>query len=83
MLVGLTFAALNPTPVNFNYYLGVKNLALSLLLVYVFGAGLLLGGIVTFFSWIRLKSDNLRLRSRLKIAEKEIANLRSIPIKGD
>lgn len=83
MLLGLTFASLNASPVVFNYYVGSKSLALSLLLVFSFGFGLLLGGFVTFFSWLRLKTENLRIKSRLKIAEKEVENLRTIPIKNN
>ncbi|EKD45852.1 MAG: hypothetical protein ACD_69C00106G0001, partial [uncultured bacterium] len=33
--------------------------------------------------WIKAKRDNMRLKSRLKVIEKEVENLRSIPIKGD
>lgn len=83
MLIGLTFAALNPTSVVFNYYLGSKTIVLSLLLVFVFGTGIFLGLLVSMFSWLRIKTDNLRLKSRLKNVEKEVKNLRSIPIKGE
>lgn len=83
MLIGLTFASLNSAIVTFNYYLGSKAIALSLLLVLAFGAGIFLGLLVAVFSWIRLKSSNFRLKSRLNIAEKEVKNLRSIPIKGE
>lgn len=83
MLVGLTFAALNSTPVTFNYYLGSKIITLSLLLVFTFGAGIFLGLLVSILSWIRIKGDNFRLKSHLKVVEKEVKNLRSIPIKGE
>jgi len=83
MLVGLTFASLNAIPVSFNYYLGTKTITLSMLLVVAFGVGVFLGLIVSFFSWIRLKKDNFLLKSRLKNVEKEVENLRSIPIKGE
>lgn len=83
MLVGLTFASLNSTIVTFNYYLGVKNIALSLLLVFAFGGGIVLGLLVAIFPWIKVKRDNMRLKSRLKVVEKEVENLRSLPIKGD
>jgi lipopolysaccharide assembly protein A len=81
MLIGLTFASLNSVPVVFNYYLGTKTLALSLLLVLAFGCGIFLGFFVTIFPWLKLKRDNRKLRSRLKLAEKEIENLRTLPIK--
>ena len=83
MLFGLTFAALNSTPVVFNYYLGTKTLALSLLLVLAFGTGIFLGLLVSLFSLLKSKRDNLRLRARLKTSEKEVENLRSIPIRGE
>ena len=83
MLTGLTFAALNSTAVVFNYYLGTKTMALSLLLVFVFGLGIFLGLLVSIFSLIKSKRDNLRLKSLLKTSEKEVENLRSIPIKGE
>ena len=83
MLIGLTFASLNATPVVFNYYLGSKTITLSLLLVFVFGVGIFLGIIVTMFTWIKIKRDNLKLKSSLRVIEKEVKNLRSIPIKGE
>jgi len=83
MLVGLTFAALNPNTVTFNYYLGSKDIVLSFLLVGAFGGGIFLGLSVAVLSWLKVKRENLRLKSRLKIIEKEVENLRSIPIKGE
>jgi lipopolysaccharide assembly protein A len=83
MLIGLTFASLNSTPVVFNYYLGAKTITLSLLLVFTFGAGIVFGLLITIISWIKAKKNNLQLKSRLKIAEKEVKNLRSIPIRGE
>ena len=83
MLIGLTFASLNSAPVTFNYYLGTKDLALSILLTLFFGAGIFLGMIAYIVSWIKIKRDNLKLKSQIKVAEIEIKNLRSIPIKGE
>jgi len=83
MLVGLTFASLNSSIVTFNYYLGSKEIVLSLLLVGVFGIGIFFGLLVAVLLWIKAKRDNMRLKSRLKVIEKEVENLRSIPIKGD
>jgi putative membrane protein len=83
MLAGLTFASLNSAPVVFNYYLGSKTITLSLLLVFAFGGGIFLGLLVSMFSWVRIKRDNFHLKSRLNLVEKEVKNLRSIPIKGE
>ncbi len=83
MLLGLTFASLNSNPVDFNYYLGTKQIALSLLLVLAFGMGICLGLFVSLFSLLKAKRNNWLIKSRLKVIEQEVENLRSIPIKGD
>lgn len=83
ILVGLTFASLNSCMVTFNYYLGSRDIELSLLLVGALGIGIFFGLLVAIFPWIKAKRDSSRLRSRLKVVEKEVENLRSIPIKGD
>ena len=80
LLIGITFAVLNPAIVTMNYYIGKKTLPLSLLLVSVFAlgcfSGLLVGGWLLFLA----KLKNYRLKQRLKVAEKEVQNLRAIPL---
>lgn len=83
MLFGLVFAALNSELVTFHYYLGTKQVALSLLLVFTFGFGILLGFIFTVLSVIKAKKENCRLKARIKNIEKELENLRTLPIKGE
>lgn len=80
VLFGLTFATLNSESVTINYYLGQSSLPLSLLLVLVFALGCLLGMIVGIWLLIKSKLSNYRLRQRLILAEKEIDNLRAIPL---
>lgn len=63
-----------------NYYVGHKTMALSLLLVSVFATGCLLGILVGLTIVVKLKLKNYRLKQRIKLAEKEIANLRAIPL---
>lgn len=81
VLLGLTFAFLNAELTTVNYYLGTTRQPLSLLLAVSFGAGALLGLLVGILLYIRIKKDNFRLLSRLKNAEKEVANLRVISLK--
>lgn len=69
---GLIFAFLNHGQVTFNYFLGSKQISLSLLLVFALGIGILLGFLTAIFYWIKLKSENYHLKLRLKKAEKEI-----------
>lgn len=83
MLFGITFAVLNADQVVFNYYFSTKQISLALLMVFALGIGILVGFIFTAISIFTAKTENRRLKSRLKIAEKEIENLRALPLKGE
>ena len=80
IVIGITFATLNSNIVTLNYYIGQQDFPLSLLLVSVFGLGGLLGMLIGFWLILNTKIKNYRLRQRLKLAEKEIENLRAIPL---
>ncbi len=80
MILGVTFAYLNATPVVFNYYLGEKAIPLSLLLLFAFGIGLILGLLSMVISLIKQKSKNIRIQRQLKNVQQEVENLRSGPI---
>lgn len=80
VLFGMTFATLNSESVTINYYLGQSTLPLSLLLVIVFAFGCLVGMVVGIWLLIKAKLLNYRLKQRLNMAEKEIDNLRAIPL---
>lgn len=80
VLLGVSFATLNSAAVNINYYIGQKTMPLSLLLAIVFGIGCFLGLVVALSVLIKTKLKNYRLKQRLKMAEKEIENLRAIPL---
>lgn len=80
ILFGVTFAAINSTSVTVNYYIDQSTIPLSLLLVIVFALGSLLGMLVGFWLLIKAKLSNYRLTQRLNLAEKEIENLRAIPL---
>ena len=80
VIFGMTFATLNSESVTINYYIGQSSLPLSLLLVLVFASGCLIGMIVGFWLLIKAKLQNYRLTQRLKLAEKEVENLRAIPL---
>ena len=80
VFLGVTFATLNSDLVNINYYLGQKEMPLSLLISIAFGVGALLGILVGLWILFKTKMKNFRLKQRLKLAEKEIENLRAIPL---
>lgn len=81
-LIGVTFATLNAEIVSFNYYFGKVNLALSLLLVYFLAIGLVLGLIASIFPLLKCKKRNFQLKRQVNHMEKEIENLRTMPIKN-
>lgn len=80
IIIGITFATLNSESVNINYYVAHASMPLSLLLVLSFAIGGLLGLLVSSFILIKTKMQNHKLRHRLKIVEKEVSNLRAIPL---
>ncbi len=81
VLFGLSFASLNPEPVALRYYFGSLELPLSLLLSLVLAFGALLGMLVSLSLWLREKRRCAHLQRRVRLNEKEIRNLREIPIK--
>lgn len=83
ILLGITFAVLNAESVAIHYYFNTSKLPLSLLLVLVLTIGIILGFLAGFIRWLALKKENFRLHQRLKLAEKEIENLRAIPLKDN
>ena len=83
IILGITFAILNADPVAIHYYIGSKQFPLSLLLVISFGVGLFVSFLYMGLVVLRLKSERRHLRKRLSVAEKEIDNLRAIPIRDE
>lgn len=80
VLLGIAFATLNSETVAVNYFVGHRTMALSLLLVSVFVVGCILGILVTGWLLVKAKVRNHSLHKRLKLAEKEVENLRAIPL---
>jgi len=81
-LLGVIFAILNAETVQVNYYFGSKDTPLSLAII----LSMLLGAILGLFASLGLILKSKREVSKYKrladTAEKEIANLRAIPIKN-
>ncbi|HFQ13177.1 MAG TPA: LapA family protein [Gammaproteobacteria bacterium] len=81
VVIGIAFAVLNAEAVEFNYYFSSRQVPLSLILVLAMFSGAVLGVLASMGLIIRLKREALQLRRNAELAEKEIANLRAIPIK--
>ena len=83
VIFGIVFAVLNAEPVNLNYYFGSKEVALSLILVLAMIVGAILGIIASASMIISNRREVMKLRKSVELAEKEVTNLRSIPIRDN
>jgi putative membrane protein len=80
VLFGMMFATLNSESVTIDYYFAQSTMPLSLVLVIVLALGCLIGMMAGIWMLIKAKLLNYRLNQRLHLAEKEIDNLRAIPL---
>lgn len=81
ILLGITFAALNPQKIVLNYYLDTQAIYLPLIILLALLVGAVLGIIVLLPSWIKNKNTVRQLKYKVKQIEQEVENLRTIPIK--
>lgn len=81
LLIGLAFHLKNNQPIELNYYIDVINLPLSWLVVIILFVGSIMGVLSSLPIIIKLKRDKLRLEKQIKNSEKEINNLRVMPVK--
>ncbi|KTD30680.1 hypothetical protein Lmac_0496 [Legionella maceachernii] len=82
IVLGVSFAALNASSVQVNFYFKTVSMPVSVLMTIMLGVGLLLGFLFFLYRYWRLKVDYLKIRNQLRMTEKEIKNLRSIPLKN-
>lgn len=80
IIVGVSFAALNATSVKVNFYLATITMPISVLIIITMGIGVLLGYLLFLSKQLRLKAENRRIKMQLRVNEKEIKNLRAIPL---
>ncbi len=82
ILVGISFAALNATAVAVNLYFTTLNLPISVFAILLLGIGIVIGFILSIFKYWRLKIVNSKIKKQLELTEREIKNLRTIPIRN-
>jgi len=82
VITGLAVHLRNDQSVTFDYYLGTVDLPFSFFLVTALVSGAVLGIIACLPMLLYLKKDNRALKSRLRISEKELDNLRIIPTRN-
>jgi lipopolysaccharide assembly protein A len=78
--LGVSFAALNAASVQVNFYYKTMTMPVSVLMIMTLGMGILIGLLLFMFRYWRLKIECHKMSNQLKMTEKEIKNLRSIPI---
>ena len=81
ILFGVTFAVLNADKVQLNYYMGSVEWPLSLIVVLAMTLGAILGIFASLGIVIGSRRQASKLKKSVEVAEKEIINLRNIPIK--
>ena len=83
VIFGIVFAVLNAEPVKLNYYFGSEEVPLSLILVFAMIVGAILGVIASASLIISNQLEVKKLRKSVELAEKEVTNLRAIPIRDN
>lgn len=81
LLLAISFSVINAHNVQLNYYLGEVELPLSFLIIAALLLGAVLGATAMTKTILKSRVEISRLKKAVKVNEKEIANLRSIPVK--
>lgn len=81
IILGVSFAALNAGNVSVNLYLTKLSIPIAVLVAATLGVGLVGGGLISLVRYWRLKLELIKIKNQLKISEKEVKNLRDIPLK--
>lgn len=80
IIVGVSFAALNAMSVQVNFYFTTLKMPISVLMILMLGVGILLGFFLFLCRYWRLKGEHRKIKNQLRLTEKEIKNLRAIPL---
>lgn len=81
ILLGVVFHLRNDQLVVLDYLVGSSKFYFSVWLVCAFTAGALLGMVSSLPVIFRMKRETAALRRRVKVSEKELNNLRVLPVK--
>ncbi len=81
VVFGASFAALNAKSIEVNFYFTTLNMPISVVMAMMMGIGILIGLLLFLGRYWRLKSEHRKLRNQLRLTEKEIQNLRTIPLR--
>lgn len=79
---GLSFSVLNAQRVGLDFYFGNAEVPLSMILFIALFLGAILGVLAAFGLVLRQRREMARLRRRVSDAQKELAELRKLPIRN-
>lgn len=83
ILVGVSFAGLNAESIDINFYFSRLHIPISVLIILMLALGSVIGFFLFFFRYWRLRAEHRRMKNQLKMMEKEIKNLRAIPLQDN
>lgn len=81
VIIGVSFAALNASAVTLNLYFKTFTLPIAVFILIAFTGGVLFGMILLLGRNWRLKAKIYKINHQLHLMEREIKNLREIPLK--
>ena len=81
IIIGVSFAAFNASSVSVNFFnFKTVSMPISVLMTIMLGLGILIGFALFINRYWRVKIECRKIKNQLKLTEKEIKNLRSIPL---
>ena len=80
-LLGAAFAYLNPAEVGVNYYFGTLQLPLGVLILGLLGTGIVIGALASLLPLVRARRETQRAQRRADVTDRELQNLRTMPVK--
>jgi uncharacterized integral membrane protein len=83
ILIGLSFAMLNPQEASLNLYAGQATLPIAVWLVLALALGAIAGICSTLGIILRQRRDIRRWRRKTNDAQKELSELRKLPIRDN
>ena len=82
-LIGLSFHLRNDHLVTLDYYLGTFDYYFSVFIIGSVIFGVVVGIILSWPKLLMLKQENKKLQKQIDIKDKEVNNLRTLPIKDE
>lgn len=81
LVLAAAFGTLNDQVVSVNYFLASRELKLAFLLAIAFGAGCVAGLLLAGGGLFGLRMEVRRARAELKLKDKELNELRTLPVR--